>query len=298
MRSNITGEAIYPERTCVTSALQQWGYEAPHIIGQGAFAQVYRLKERATGRFLACKVSTECEMLRKESIIMQQLKHPLFPEYYHFVQGERCAFLFMEYVPGMNLHTLVAGRGHLSERRAVEIAMELAEGLCYLHESSSPMVFRDVKPENIVIQENGRVRLLDLGSVGEIKCAGNIITGTPGYAAPEQWEKREQVGIHSDVYSVGQVMLYMLTGRAPGNISGRGTDKYLYPRTLHKGIIRLVEDCTWGTSKERIPNMRSLIHRLAPYASGRRIDVLFAEIRTCLRRGKRAEYVFQQNILQ
>lgn len=266
--------------TDVSNFLHEWGYEKPCLIGQGAFAEVYRVKERATGRFVACKVSLEQEMLRKESSILQQIEHPLFPAFYDFGKNEGMGFLFMEYIPGTSLGTLMKRRGKMKQRQAIRIGMALAAGLCYLHELSTPVIFRDLKPENIVIREDGAVKLLDFGSAVRVNTSLHAITGTDGYAAPEQWTDVESVGTYSDVYALGKVMGFIL-GKKKG----------------YRGLEMLLEQAAKEEIKERIPNMRYFSKRLRPYASENKWDIIKAECRSFFRR-RESEYIFQQDIIK
>lgn len=263
----------------IADYLGKWGYMSPRLVGEGAFSKVYRVKERASGCIYACKVSDKQEMLRREGETLQRISHPLFPAFHDFRQQEKLAFLFMEFVPGVSLKTLLTGRGALSERRAVEIAVELAKGLEYLHELDPPVLFRDLKPENIMIKENGNVKLLDLGSAGVSDTAKHVITGTWGFAAPEQWERDGSVGSYSDVYGLAKVMYYMM---------GK----------MHRGVKLLLEDCLRQDIRERIPDMRCFLRRLEPYRSGRKGEILKSELSAYLRRGDDTEYIFLKNILK
>jgi hypothetical protein len=120
-------------------------------------------------------------------------------------------YIVMPYLEGQTIKELVAAHGPLSEGDAVQHARALAETLCYLHSEEPPVIHRDLKPDNILVQPNGHLILLDLG-VARPLARGAIGTaiGTPGYAAPEQYQ-----GIadeRSDLYGLGAVLHYMLTG--------------------------------------------------------------------------------------
>ncbi len=281
MKTSMEETNYLQEQADIKPILCQWGYEHPCLIGRGAFARVYRVWERASGAFLACKVSTEQNMLDREGKVMREIEHPLFPKLFDKRCEGKWTFLLMEYVPGTDLGTLLVRRGAMTERQAIRIGIELAEGLRYLHERSTPIVFRDVKPENIVIREDGRVKLLDFGSACSLEETGGAVTGTPGYAAPEQWEKLEKVGLHSDVYALGQVMLRMLNGRR-----------------VRRGVQSLIEDCVRTEVGERVPNIQHFLYRLKPYVSERKGKLLYLELKARLRRKKHSEYFFQQNVLK
>lgn len=137
------------------------GYEILNIVGKGSFSTVYRLREMKTGRHCACKVSENQKMLFREAELLRRLEHPLFPVFYDFWQQEKEACLVMEYIAGTSLEKLVGDRGRLTDRRASRIGLELASGLAYLHELPIPILHRDITPGNILIRQDGRVKLLD-----------------------------------------------------------------------------------------------------------------------------------------
>lgn len=277
--------------------LHGWGYEMQCLVGRGAFSQVYRVREYASGRVYACKVSTERKMLRREARLLKQLSHPLFPAFHETGQEGELVFLFMEYVPGSDLGALLERRGAFSQRRGMEICMELAEGLRYLHERQEPVIFRDLKPENIMIREDGRVKLLDLGSAGTPETEECVRTGTPGYAAPEQLSGAGPTGPHSDVYALGRVMYYLLTGKKPV-FWACGVDRASFgKRKLYRGVEMLMADCMRRNPEERLPDMRQFLRRLLPYACGRRGRILQLECRAFRNRSRTGEYLFQQDVL-
>lgn len=272
--------------------LQAMGYQRVEQIGEGAFSRVYRMEKANSHELVACKVSVELQMLHREGEILRCLQHPLFAEYYDFKKYEGIGFLFMEYVAGRTLRTVVRNQGRLCEREAIRIGVELAEGLCYLHGQRSPILFRDIKPENIMLQKDNRVRLVDFGSADIVGTKTAVITGTPGYAAPEQWKELEKVDTYSDVYAWGKVMQYMLNGENRGGQSAGKTDT-----KLHLGIRSLIEACTRERIEERVPNMWVVLHRLHPYMSGKRREIYLSELREVFRY-REDNYTYQQNILR
>ncbi len=238
----------------VSNTFYEWGYEGKNLVGEGAFAEVYRVKQSDTGKIMACKVSKEREMLRKEAEILKTVKHPLFPCFYEYREVHEAAFLFMEYIPGMTLQEMVTWRKKLTQKQAIGIATLLAEGLLYLHERMPTILFRDLKPENIMIREDGAVKLLDFGSADMGRSSLHIITGTEGYAAPEQWNDTLHTDKYSDVYALGKVFCFML-----------GDGK------VESWLSDLLEDCVREALKERIPDMRCFLSRLQQKVRGKNL---------------------------
>lgn len=243
-------------------ALEQWNYVTPIGIGRGSFSQVYRVCDPKGGQY-ACKISAEGELLEREGRILERLEHALFPRYVENKRWGEYAYLFMEYVPGQSLEALLRRRGALPWHRAVEIAMELAAGLLYLHEQPEHLIYRDLKPENVLIREDGRIKLIDVGCVCPVWAAAGSKAGTPGYAAPEQLGETGVIGIQADVYALGRLLLHMLTGRRPGTAEEFKLEKGGLPKQLHNDLRKMIADCTAGNPRERIPNMQLLLRRLS-----------------------------------
>lgn len=260
----------------------------PVLLGRGAFSEVYRVTERKTGIFLACKISTRLKMGEREAMLLARVQHPLFPEYRgHFIEGEG-HYLLMEYICGMNLGSYVRKRGKLSQKRAVQIAMELAEGLTYLHEQSEQIIFRDIKPENVLIQQDGKVRLVDLGCAYMSGSVSNGRAGSPGYAAPEQFDETGEVGMESDVYALGMLLHFMLTGcETPGSTACMKPG--MRRSRISPALKKLIGQATHENALQRIQDMRTFMQKLA--ACEQR-----GFVKNILHRKKDASFHYQKNI--
>lgn len=245
------------------------GYKLTGLLGEGAFARVY-LAEDSAGRYYACKVSSRGELLAREAGFQKEAaRHPLFPAFYDFWQEENGGgSLLMEYVPGENLERVLRREGALSAGRTAEIGAFLAEGLEYLHCRQDPLLFRDVKPANVILTPEGGVKLLDFGCV----CRPGVCTdraGTPGFGAPEQFAQGEELNAAADVYGLGRT----LERTAGPNCRG----------LLKKIVVR----CTEQHLENRPGNMREVRELLSLCAgecrgrmNARQRAVLRGEIRT------------------
>lgn len=288
----------YEEGQLVTDILWGWGYVNPRSVGKGAFATVYRVQEQKAGRILACKVSKQGKMLERENALLQQIRHPLFPRSYGIRTAGENTFLFMNYVPGRNLEQLFRQRGHMSERQAIRIAKQLAEGLEYLHELPEPVLYLDLKPENIMVRENGEVMLLDFGSAGTMEQSTGILTGTRGYAAPEQLRIGGKAGTYSDVYGLAKVMYRIIAGEGIPMFANQNKKAGHLYRKVSKGLEQLLAECTCERISERIPDMRCFLQRLSPFTFGRKRDRFFAETKAHFCRKKAGEYLFQKSVVR
>src|ERR1700694_3408959 len=155
------------------------------------------------------------EYFAREADTLAQLKHAAIPAITDRFDDHNRHYLVMEYVEGRNLEEEIAARGGpLPEGLVIDIARQLCDVLAYLHGFTPPMVYRDMKPSNVMLTPRGRVVLVDFGIARLFKTArkGTMI-GTLGFAPPEQYQGA--VDPRSDIYSLGATLHYVLTGRDP-----------------------------------------------------------------------------------
>lgn len=232
--------------------LKEEGYICRELLGKGAFSEVYRAEDEE-GRAYACKISSNIRLLEREAEAMRSIRHPLFPAFFGYWDYGDLGCIVMEHVPGECLETMLRRRGAFCAGQVVRMGMELAEGLLYLHERGEGQLFRDVKPANIIVRQDGRVKLLDLGCV----CAKGVRTdsraGTPGFCAPEQLEERSILTESCDVYGLGRTLEAMLGGGDKKERGLRGRQKY------QRELGKLLESCTRQEVAGRIGDMRAVM---------------------------------------
>lgn len=192
-------------------------YKKIRKLGEGATAQVYLVEEIATGKAYAMKVSEKNGLLQREAQILSKLAHSGFPELKEYAGN--C--LVMEYIEGKNLQELLDTGRKFSIKETWYLMEEILSLLYVLHKQEPPMVYRDMKPSNIMIGRNGKVYLIDFGTVYSQKMGltgeggQDIMAGTYGYAAPEQFWSGVVPHIPCDVYAAGKVLAYLLSGKNP-----------------------------------------------------------------------------------
>ena len=222
-------------------------YEILRELGRGGTSVVYLVKDKADGRNYALKVlrrddnkpeafeqeadqlRARTKNLRAEAEVLQALCtdeqgnvacHPGIPAYRECVCDEKGEFagFVMEYVEGQSLQKILEdGRAYMV-REAVEAGLQLCGIMEQLHGQDPPMIFRDLKPANILVRPDGQFVLVDYGAVRKLrKSAGSdtMQLGTDGYAAPEQYGGWEQSDERTDIYGIGAVLHHMVTGRPP-----------------------------------------------------------------------------------
>ncbi len=201
-------------------------------LGKGGMGRLFRCMHRQMKRVVALKVLSPSLMKSQQSIerfqreveAMARLSHPNIVTAFDAGEDKGLRFLAMEYVDGKNLGSLIADRGPLPVSTAADYVLQAAQGLEYAHWHG--MVHRDVKPENLILDWRGIVKVLDMGIVGLVAGLsepGNgdalesverrVAYGTPDYMAPEQTTDSAPLGPACDIYSLGCTLHYLLTGR-------------------------------------------------------------------------------------
>ncbi|MGE0823775.1 MAG: protein kinase [Candidatus Binatia bacterium] len=155
------------------------------------------------------------EYFHREADTLAQLNHPAIPAIFDRFGEGNCHYLVMDFIEGANLEDELAARdGILPESRVVEIGRELCDVLSYLHSFQPPIIYRDMKPGNVILTPSGRIVLIDFGIARIFNPQGKAtLIGTPGFAPPEQYSG--SVDQRSDVYALAALMHYTLTGRDP-----------------------------------------------------------------------------------
>lgn len=166
--------------------LEKRGYLRRGLLGRGSFSDVYCVEDMAEGGLYVCKVSWKAGMLGKEAQAMAELSHPLFPQYAAFWEEDGLGILLREFVPGQSLAEMLERR-RFSARQTICVGRMLAEGLRYLHGLPEPLLFRDIKPANIIIRQDGRAELIDLGCVCGLGGKQVPVPGLPASPRRSSW---------------------------------------------------------------------------------------------------------------
>lgn len=201
-------------------------YEVVAELGKGAMGTVYRAVDPQLGRAVAIKTinlsAEQDDMAEYEARFYQEaraaggLNHPSIVTIYDIGRNGDIAYLAMELLEGRELRTLMTPGAPMAVADALDIAIQIAEGLDYAHRSG--VVHRDIKPTNIMILREGQVKITDFGIAhmrsAEVRTQTGVVLGSPKYMSPEQvLGKRAEPG--SDIFSLGIIVYEMLTGQAP-----------------------------------------------------------------------------------
>jgi eukaryotic-like serine/threonine-protein kinase len=203
-------------------------YKILGVIGGGGMGTVYQARDLNfpdVRKLVAVKEmlnpttdpalrSQTLKTFRREANILATLAHPAIPKIFEFFDQEERAYLVMEYINGSDLELLLTKTKELPIEKIVEWAIDLCDVLHYLHSQPEPIIFRDMKPSNVMIDSLGKVRLIDFGIAKTfIPNVKNTMIGTEGYSAPEQY--KGNVSPLSDIYSLGATLHHVLTRRDP-----------------------------------------------------------------------------------
>jgi len=211
------------------------GYRVEARVGAGVTSVVYRAQDLEWGRTVALKVlrpefAARAGHLRsffREANLVARLDDDRIVQIYGSGQDGDRAWIAMEHVPGGTLRDLVGERGKLDPEQLVGVALEISKALAYLAENG--IVHRDIKPANVLFTLDGRVKLTDFGVALDCTSADpagahGVGAGTRRYMAPEQMTSVEIDG-RADLYSLGAVLFYAITGAAPLPFDPNGTSK-------------------------------------------------------------------------
>jgi serine/threonine protein kinase len=167
---------------------------------------------------------THTDRFLREALLLARLQHGALPTLYDYFLEDGYWYLVMDYIPGPTLSAYMHKYAPLPPLEALNYAMQLCDVLEYLHKQNPPVVFRDLKPSNIILTPEGRVTLVDFGIARYFKAGQMNDTaefGSPGYAPPEQYQGGSQTDGRSDLYSLGVILHEMLSGKRPTNMGGK-----------------------------------------------------------------------------
>ena len=232
-------------------------YEILDVLGRGGMGCVYKVadrrqagklcaaKELRTGSLPKDKRDESLTQFQTEARILARLTHPNLPKVYDYFSLPDKYYIIMEYVKGRTLEQILDTRQGrpVDEGLALSWALQICRAMHFLSvQKPLPVVFRDLKPSNIMISREGKVKLIDFGIARffkENKREDTFVYGTPGYAAPEQYGTG-QTDVRSDIFSLGATLHHCLTGRNPSeNPLGFSDPQGLNP-ALSKGAAAIV----------------------------------------------------------
>ena len=255
-------------------------YEILEKIGTGGMAEVFKGKDHKLNRFVAVKVLKPefsedvgfVTKFRTEAQSAAALQHPNIVNIYDVGSENGLHYIVMEYVEGITLKTYIEKKGQLSFKEAVSIAIQVGRGIEAAH--NNQIIHRDIKPQNIMISTEGKVKVMDFGiaRAASSNTISSDVMGSVHYSSPEQ-ARNGFVDGKSDIYSLGIVMYEMVTGRVPfdGDTTVAVAIQHLqeemvkpsvYAPNLPISMEKIILKCTQKNPDRRYENMSALLSDL------------------------------------
>lgn len=255
-------------------------------VGRGGMGAVYKAEDTKLGsRLVAIKEMSQSNLspreialatnaFKQEAHMLASLQHPNLPSIHDYFNQNGRSYLVMSFIEGETLeHYLeTTNKGYLTIREALEVGIQLCTVLDFLHSRQPPIIFRDLKPSNIMRTPNGHIYLIDFGIVRHFKPGQTRDTkalGTLGYAAPEQYGKG-QTSPRADIYGLGATLHYLLSGNDPINTPFRFTPLHFQDQTelldLEMLVIQMV-DMDENKRPGSIAAIKQELQRIAAQAS-------------------------------
>lgn len=253
-------------------------YKILNEIGHGGMSNVYLAINEKAGKPWAVKEVRKSpdrdsglprQSLAKETDLLKKLRHPNLPGIADVIDSDENFLIVMDYIEGNTLERFLNEGGPQPQEKVACWALQLCGVLDYLHTRQPPVIYRDLKPSNIMLKSDGNIVLIDFGTAREFKeenTADTCSLGTNGYAAPEQFGGRGQTDARTDIYCLGTTIYHLLTGHNPSE-----PPYELYPITkwnpgLSTGMERIIQKCTRKDPACRYQTVRELRHDLEHYA--------------------------------
>ena len=247
-------------------------YSILKVLGQGGMGTVYLAKNMNTETLWAIK-----EIHKKEDVpvdwlaepkLLKKLDHPALPRLFDIIEQDGKLYMVSDYIEGISLDKKLDDEKEIPEEIVADWAVQLCKALAYLHTlDPNPIIYRDMKPSNIILTGNGTLKLIDFGIAREYKSASagdTVYIGTRGYAAPEQYGNG-QTSAASDIYSLGVTMHHLLTGKNPMEIPFNLKPVRYYDPSISKDMEAIVEKCTREDASERYQSASALLMELEGY---------------------------------
>lgn len=259
-------------------------YEILTEIGRGGMSVVYLAMDRNLNKQWAVKEVQKqtddknsevmAQSLLVEAELLKRLDHPLIPRIVDIIQDEKTIYVVMDYMTGKSLDKVLAESGPLPQEGVINIGIQLCEALNYLHTQNPPIIYRDMKPANIMLKNPDEtdpskwsIALFDFGIAREYKegKAGDTTSlATRAFAAPEQIRRERQSDARTDIYSLGVTLYNLVTGHS------LVTDNALYPirrwnPRLSGGLEQIILKCTQSEPENRYQSCAELKYALENY---------------------------------
>lgn len=246
-------------------------------IGQGGMSVVYLAVNERANKYWAVKEVRkdgvkDYEVIRQglaaETDLLKKLRHPNLPDIVDVIEDESTFLIVMDYIEGRPLSRILAEQGAQPQELVVCWAKQLCDVLNYLHTRTPSIIYRDMKPANIMLKPDKSVSLIDFGTAREFKGTSHSDTtclGTVGYAAPEQFGGMGETDARTDIYCLGTTLYHLVTGRNPCDYPYEMQPiREVFP-FLSGGLEQIIQKCTQRNPQDRYQSCSELKYALEHY---------------------------------
>lgn len=252
-------------------------YKILNKVGQGGMSTVYlAMNERANKPWAVKEVrkdgSADFEVIKQSQImetnLLKKLDHPNLPSIVDVIDQKDCFLIVMDYIEGKPLSDALKERKSLPCEDVIEWAKQLCDVLEYLHTRKPPIIYRDMKPSNVMLQPDGSVKLIDFGIAREFKeknIEDTTCLGTRGYAAPEQFGGQGQTDARTDIYCLGATIYHLVTGHNPSEPPYEMYPIRHWNPAFSSGLEKIILKCTQRNPDDRYQSCAELLYALDHY---------------------------------
>lgn len=252
-------------------------YKILNKIGQGGMSIVYlAMNEKANKQWAIKEVRKdgvkEFEVVKQglivETEMLKKLRHPSLPSIIDVIENKDTFLIVMDYIEGNPLSKTLAESGVQTQENVIRWAKQLCDVLGYLHTRTPAIIYRDMKPANVMLKPNGDVTLIDFGTAREFKeknLADTTCLGTVGYAAPEQFGGMGQTDARTDIYCLGATLYHLVTGMNPCEYPYEIRPIREIKPSLSAGLERIILKCTRKNPQDRYQSCAELMYALEHY---------------------------------
>ena len=252
-------------------------YKILNKVGQGGMSVVYlAMNEKANKQWAVKEVRKDgvkdFEVVRQglvaEIEILKKLSHPNLPSIVDVIDKEDSFIIIMDYIQGNSLNVALEEFGAQPQENVITWAKQLCDVLGYLHSRTPAIIYRDMKPANIMLKPDGNVTLIDFGTAREFKeknLADTTCLGTVGYAAPEQFGGMGQTDARTDIYCLGATLYHLVTGKNPCEPPYEIKPIRSINPALSSGLERIIQKCTQRDPNDRYQSAAELMYALEHY---------------------------------
>lgn len=247
-------------------------YEILKEIGRGGMSVVYLAMDKRLNKQWAVKEIRKkgngkndeiiVNSLLAEANLMKRLDHPSLPRIVDIIDNGVTIYVVMDYIEGESLDKILNEYGAQPEELVIGWAKQLCDALGYLHQQKPPIIYRDMKPANVMLKPEGNIKIIDFGIAREYKelsLADTTVLGTKGYAPPEQYSG--QTDPRSDIFALGMTMHHLLTGVDPRNGEAYVSVRQWNPE-LSEGIEIIIDKCVEPAAENRYQSCADLLYDL------------------------------------